>query len=48
MARERGQAFVEYVVLLTFVAVVLALAYTLFAGDIAAAVGVFVSRILGA
>jgi Flp pilus assembly pilin Flp len=45
--RERGQAFVEYVLLLVFLALALALAYTLYAGDIASGFTAVERRLLG-
>jgi hypothetical protein len=47
MARERGQAFVEYVLLLGAVALTLAVVYTLFAGNIAGCVAAVERIILG-
>jgi Flp pilus assembly pilin Flp len=44
---ERGQAFVEYVLLLSFVALAAAAAYTLFAGDLANALTVIERRLVG-
>jgi Flp pilus assembly pilin Flp len=47
LERDRGQAFVEYVLLLSIVALAAAVTYSLFAGDLANALTAIESRLLG-
>ena len=45
LRRARGQAFVEYIVLLTFLALAMAAAYNLFADQVASVLTALVRRI---